>query len=333
MILVNLFNIKNTNGLFYYGIDYIKTFRKMPDRVLVRPVLFQAISEMCSGVRIVPCTFFSAWVELLKAALSGKTIYTPTSHPLPFVNRQVVVLHDTYPFAGRLGWLKARLFLLSARTSRCLLAYINVTDGLAFYRRHGFDENRLVFAPNRFSGAIARHRSMRPEGERRLIVGLVGTDSPKKNYAALFSAVRASAKSHDVVFAVYGHATEYFRSLQANFSDLAIQLIESDHSALSVYLAGLDVLVSVAANEGFGRPIASALESGVPCFLLEYPVFREFFGEGARFFGDTSSLVSALFEAWSRHDLIEVSYQPPATIVAAFATAAGRLEDLGSGPA
>ena len=211
----------------------------------------------------------------------------------------MLVLHDTYPFKGGIGRVKERLFVVSALTSRCLLAYINTADGLAFYRQHGFDPNRLVFAPNRFPGVVAEHHSKRPAGEPRLIIGLVGTDSPKKNYPALLSAIQRLGKSQDVVFEVYGHATDYFRTLLNGFPDLVIRLVESDRVSISDFLAGVDVLVSVATNEGFGRPIAGALQSGVPCYLIDNPVFREFFDGAAYFSLNVDTLVTKLFEALS----------------------------------
>jgi glycosyltransferase involved in cell wall biosynthesis len=244
----------------------------------------------------------------------------------------MLVLHDTYPFKGGIGSVKERLFVVSALTSRCLLAYINTADGLAFYRQHGFDPNRLVFAPNRFPGAIAEPHSKRPPGESRLIVGLVGTDSPKKNYPALLSEIRRLGRSQDVVFAVYGHATGYFRSLLNDFPDLVIRLVESDRSSIPDFLGGVDVLVSVATNEGFGRPIAGALQSGVPCYLIDNPVFREFFDGAACFSPDVDTLVTRLFEArLSADGPARVSFAPPAAAVAAFAAAAGKLEDSSSG--
>lgn len=328
MYLANLYHIKNTNGLFYYGVDYIKAQHHIPDCILVRPIMERVVAAQLPNAHIVACSLPAFVVRVLKAWWSGKMIYTPSSHPLPFVSKQMVVLHDTYPFTGKLGRLKAWLFVFSARTSRCLLAYINATEGLAFYKQHGFDGDRLVFAPNRFPGAVAKPRFLRPEGETRLIVGLVGTDSPKKNYPALFSAIRRLGRSHEVVLTVYGHATDYFRNLLKRFPDLDIQLIESDHSSLADFLAGLDVLVSVAGNEGFGRPIASALQSGIPCYLIDSPVFREFF-DGAAYFSPTvDSLVGQLFEEWSSPDrLTKISFTPPAATVDAFATAAARLDD------
>jgi len=328
MLVVNLANIKNTNGLFYYGVDYIKALRNPPDRILVRPALLQALSDQCPNVRSIPCSAFRYLVELLRAVCSGKTIYTPSSHPLPFVSRQLVVLHDTYPFQGRLGRLKRWLFLVSAHSSSCLLAYINTADGLVFYRKHGFDGKRLVFAPNLFPKAMAGLKSQRPPAETRLIVGLVGTDSTKKNYGSLFSEIRASERADNVLFSVYGHPTEYFRGVQAEFPELDIQLIRSDAVAMLDFLAGVDVLVSVAENEGFGRPIACALQSGVPCFLIDNSVFREFFEGGAQYSTSIRTLITDLFESWSNSGLPRVSFDPPPTVIAAFTHVAEILDKI-----
>lgn len=329
MLVVNLTNIKNTNGLFYYGIDYIQALASPPDCILVRPALAQTLSGHCPSVRIIACSALRYLLELLKAAWSGKTIYTPSSHPLPFLSRQIVVLHDTYPFQGRLGRLKERLFVLSAYSSHCLLAYINITEGLAFYHKHGFDETRLVFAPNRFPNPAFGLISKRPAAECRIIVGLVGTDSPKKNYEALFSEIRTSGRVDSVLFSVYGHTTEYFRSVLAEFPDLDIQLIKSDTEAMVGFLAGVDVLVSVAESEGFGRPIAYATQSGIPCFLIDNPVFREFFDGGAHFSPNIKALVETLFGASLKSGLPKVRFQPSPSVIAAFARVVEMLNNTG----
>lgn len=329
MLIVNLYHIKKTNGLFYYGVEYVKTGKHVPHSVLVRREMAEPAARHFGKSRVVPCTLLTYLLRVFSAWFSGWMIFTPSSHPLPLVNRQLVILHDTYPFEGKLGWLKKWLFVLSARTSRCWLGYINQSEGLAFYRKCRFDENRLVFAPNKFPVASGSLHVNALRYEKRLRVGLVGTDSRKKNYPDLFRSVFGMGRSMDVTFAVYGHATDYFLELQHMFTSLDIRLVKSDESTLEEFLSQLDVLVSVARSEGFGRPIASALMSGIPCYLLDGPVFREFYSGGANFSADVPQLVKTFFDDWSRGALKTVSFRPPIAVMGAFDRAAAVLQKYG----
>lgn len=328
VLIVNLFNIKNTNGLFYYGVDFAKEAVGNVRRVLVRPQLKTATEKAFPNAQVISCGFDRFVWEIMQAWLRGWFIYTPSSHPLPFIRRQMVVLHDTYPFMGRAGKIKEALFVLAAKTSRCLLAYINHADGLAFYRQQGFAAQRLVFAPNRFPGPCAAYGEKRNQAESRLIVGLVGTDSPKKNYAQLFAALRECHGLQAVLFLIYGHETAYLAGVRDEFPDAGIDLVKSDAVTMPDFLASIDVLVSAAKNEGFGRPIASALQSGIPCFLLDNPVFREFFDGGANFYPELSGLVDALLDARASGALHAIEFQPPTPVVDAFSQATQKLRSL-----
>jgi glycosyltransferase involved in cell wall biosynthesis len=327
MLIANFFHIKATNGLFYYGLDYLYALRHKPSRILARPALTAILRDQFPGIPVVSCTGPRYLIEVSKAIRCKETIFTPSSHPLPFLSRQVVVLHDTFPFLGCSGRIKRFLFVLSARSSRCRLAYVNCSGGLAFYRSCGFDQERLVFAPNFISDQIARVERNQKTCDGRLIVGLFGTDSPKKNYDSLFAAVRDLGNSRSFTFRVFGHSTEYLRSVRGRFPEIDVHLEPSDQTSIFSFLAQVDVLISVAENEGFGRPIASALKAGVPCYLLESPAFLEFFSSGAHFFKDIHSLLNHLVKAWSGPGLPEVHFQPSAHVLKGFSEAVALLDE------
>ena len=158
-------------------------------------------------------------------------------------------------------------------------------------------------------------------------MGLLGTDSAKKNYGRLFNAVRQADLSSRLAFRVYGHETAYFRDISAHFPELRIELARSDDESLDDFMSRVDVLASAAEQEGFGRPIASALLAGLPVELLDRPVFREFFSGGARFHADIDALVESLF----RHgnEVMHTSYVAPADVVAAYAAANEEIRRIG----
>ena len=230
-----------------------------------------------AGVRVVACSYSRFVWEVCVACLRGDLLFTPTSHPLPFINRQWIVLHDAYPFAkGPRAKLKRILLHLSLSLSRCRIGYINRSDAKSFLEKLGVAEARMIFAPNRFPEAMQRASSCVVPAGGVTKVGLLGTDSAKKNYGLLFNSVRHAGLSDCLVFQVYGHETGYFNDIYAQFPDLNIQLVKSDDVRLEEFLNGVDVLASAAEQEGFGRPIAFALLSGVAVELIDCPVFREF---------------------------------------------------------
>lgn len=328
MIVVNFYHIKSANGLFYYGLDYIRENISLIRLVIVRPSLKFALLKSVPGIKAVACTLCGYLREVSLSTWRRDLLYTPTSHPLPGVNRQMIVLHDAYPFEmGPKALLKRLLFRISLSMSRCWVGYINRSDAKSFLERNGIAEGRMIFAPNRFPDAgryVADQRAPSPMAR----VGLMGTDSAKKNYDLLFCAVQRAGLSASLVFRVYGHETEYFSQICTQFPDLNIVLVKSDDDPIEVFFAEIDVLASAAEHEGFGRPIAAALLSEIPVELLDRPVFREFFSGGARFHLDLDELVKALLDRRPKDRL--TPFTAPPDVVAAYTMANETIRRLGS---
>lgn len=323
MMLANMYFIKRTNGLFFYSIDYLQDCKGSISKVLVRPGFKDRLQTLLPGVEVVECTMYRFLYELLIAASKGKFIFTPSSHPTPFINNQLVVMHDYFPFLGSVGWIKKCLFKLSLATSKCMIGFINQSDVKPYLTRLGYPEERLIFMPNKFprvknSGYddFGWNRSIAP-----LCVGLIGTDSSKKNYEELFASHLKANLMIEVKYVMYGHQTDYYDQLIGQFPGLTIELMDSDKFDLDNFFSRVGLIISVASNEGFGRPIASALLLGIPCYLIEQPVFREFYGSAATFFRTIPDLVEDL-------NLITVyglnffkPFIPPQNIVLAFVSA------------
>ncbi len=329
MIVGNLFHIKSTNGLFFYGLDYLGNNLDLARIVLVRPELENRVRKSLPSVEIIACTGWRYVIEVMRACLCGDLLYTPTSHPMPFINRQWIVLHDTYPFeVGPKSKLKRFLFKWSLAMSRCRVAYINRSEAQPFVASLGVNVRRMVYAPNRYPEP-ARRVSLVSSPKGITTVGLLGTDSAKKNYDRLFSGVRATELSSRLMFRVYGHDTAYFRDIRGKFPDIRIELVRSDDESIDEFMSGVDVLASAAEQEGFGRPVASALLAGLAVELLDRPVFREFFTGGARFHPDIDALVQSLPRLGDSR-LSHVSYTAPAEVVDAYAMANEEIRRLGS---
>lgn len=328
MITAVFFNIKTTNGLFFYGLDYVRENIGLVRKVLVRPGLESRTKEALPGVEIVACSMSRYLLEIMLAHWKDDLLFTPTSHPLPFIHRQWVVLHDAYPFeVGAISTLKRLLFRWSLSLSRCRVGYINCSDAMPFLTKLGVPSERQVFAPNKFPEPMSVTAEINLAiGAIR--VGLLGTDSPKKNYARLFSAVQLAGQSSSLIFHVYGHNTTYFTQVRAQFPDLQIELVKSDENTLEEFMSSVDVLASAAEQEGFGRPIASALLCGLPVKLLDRPVFREFFNEGASFYSDVDLLARGLLLPPDKS--MHTPYTPPAHVIDAYVSANEEIRRLGS---
>lgn len=330
MIVANFYFIKSTNGLFYYGADYLLDQVDITREILVRPSIAEAASRMFPGFTIVSCENTLAFLRRVSLAIKyADVLYTPTSHPLPFLDRQWIVLHDAYPFeVGPKSRLKRFLLKWSLAMSRCRVAYINQSEALPFVASLGVTPQRMVFAPNRFPEPTRRVSPVSLPNEVT-IVGLLGTDSAKKNYDRLFSVVRTTELSSRLVFRVYGHDTAYFRDIRGMFPDIRIELVRSDDASIDEFMNGVDLFASVSEQEGFGRPLASALLAGLAVELLDRPVFREFFTGGARFHPDIHALVKSL-PRYGNSRLSHVSYTAPAEAVEAFISASKEIRRLGS---
>jgi glycosyltransferase involved in cell wall biosynthesis len=315
MVIVNFYNLKNTNGLYYYALDYIKDNRSAISKVLVRARMASNLRAQFPDLCVVECNFIRFVVEVLQGSIRGDFFYTPTPHPLPFISKQLIVLHDPYPFLGKLGKLKKFLLRFSLSTSRCLVGHINQSDAKDFINDLGVPNERQVFAPNIFPAGSGNRHCKRDAYFPRLRIGLVGTDSPKKNYEGLFAAALKAGLDDLFEFRIYGHKTPYLAGLRADFRTIRQELVESDQSTLDGFLDSVDVVVSVAMNEGFGRPLAAALVAEVPCFLLESRVFREFF-DGAAHFGKTIDEIVSLLAAMGKgQKLDQVKFEVPLAVV------------------
>jgi glycosyltransferase involved in cell wall biosynthesis len=280
--ILNLWNIKRPNGMYHYGLDYIRAVGG-EWLIFVRPGFPGKRLELQPGWQVYELSIFELIRTLWVAGREGRFIFCPSPHPVPILSRQLIVVHDSYPFRNLKGWVKKILFKWSLRSSSCHVAYINHADALAFVQRMGVAPGRTHFMPN----IVDRYTTRKRHGNRLcgpdLRVGLIGTDSPKKNHESLFGAVINLSLSKNITFWVYGLHTPYFNKIKTRFDGLKINLVDSEVEGLADFFRKIDVLVSVAKGEGFSRPIASALVDGLPCILIDDPVFREFYDGYARF--------------------------------------------------
>lgn len=305
LLICNLWHIKQTNGLFYYALDYIRT-SGVSAVVYVRAAILSETQTALPNHDVRCADTLTIIWTLLQTMWRRQFIFTPTSHPLPFYNRQIFVIHDDYPFLSKNGWMKRLLFRIALKSSTCEIGHINHTTALDALSQMSIHPGRLRFMPNRAPdpAVVSRLRSERnamaagrQDRSQPLRIALLGTDSSKKRYAELFKVCKSPQHDH-FQFEIYGHANLYYKSLEDQFPDLNLKLISSSKIDAAEFLKSIDVVVSVAEHEGFGRLIALAISAGISCYLLESPVFREFFSRSTRLHTDIGGLVDQL----SQHD-------------------------------
>jgi len=314
-MLINLAFIKATNGLFYFALDYIAALEDTISSILVRTpeqaTILGNLSMNCA-VRIV--TPLEAAFTIRAASRRGEMTFTPSSHPIPWCSRQMVVVHDTFPFKGRKGKVKATMFLLALRTCRAHAGYINRCDARAFLLRSGVPQARIRSTPNHMTLPDKRKTGDTFKVSDRVSVGLFGTDSPKKNYLMLFTALAASPAAKRLRLILYGQPNAYADDLIARFPALEISVCNSRECDLNSFVDAVDLLASAATQEGFSRPIAAALAAGVPCWIVDAPVFREFYGEAAVFHDNIEKLAGALLSLTPGTSIERPDYSLPSAL-------------------
>jgi len=295
MIIVNMWFIKQSNGLFHYGLDYAEALGASVREVWVRAeALAQVVSARIPTAKVRVLTKKQLLMALIHACRLKELVFTPSTHPVAFVRRQVVVVHDSFPFTGRTGAIKKGLFRLALAISRGAVAYINRSDGLHFLLRCGVREERMHYLPNHLGDPASGPQTSGGTIGQQIVVGLFGSDSAKKNYDALFAAVRAGGQGLPVSWQIFGHCNAYTERLRTAYPELAIEVVGSDSMSMPAFIRSIDIAVSVAEGEGFARPVALALMNGRPTFLLNTPVFREFYTGSAEMFETPEALVAAI---------------------------------------
>jgi glycosyltransferase involved in cell wall biosynthesis len=304
MIVVNMWFIKGSNGLFHYGLDYIEALGTSVREVWVRnQMLANAVAKRVPSA----CVRVLTARKLIRSAVQvhrrGDLIFTPSPHPLGFLRRQVVVVHDSFPFLRRGGAIKLGFFWIGLALSGSAVAYINRADGYRFLQRCRLDKKRMHYLPNRVGDPATSHKDNTLSVGNQIVVGLFGSDSPKKNYEALFAALRTREHPVPLIWRIYGHPNAYTDRLQATYSEFVIEVIPSDKLQMHEFIRSIDIAASAAEGEGFARPVALALISGVPTFLLDTPVFREFYAASAYMFETPMALVESIVKLRPGHQL------------------------------
>lgn len=295
-MIVNFTFLNSKNGMFYYAQDYIESTKCCAVEVVgdcnLRTDFYTKVKNSC--------------IIYYNAIFKSSFIYTPTIHPMPFINNQLVVCHDSYPFKGFKGRIKRTLLNLALKTSSCKVAYINRGDSKSFVDSLSLEESRKVFLPNLIKPSDMNSVRNKPaQTEGFINIALIGTDSDKKRYEVLFESVLKCEKEikSRVKFHLFGGYTQYCDYLIKKYNaKLNLSWCNPKDQELSEFLRASNVLISIARGEGFGRPISFSLQLGLPTMLIDDPTFVEFFGQVAYIYSSEESLVDSIIDVVSTHE-------------------------------
>ncbi|WP_374587317.1 hypothetical protein [Ideonella dechloratans] len=298
-MLANLWMLKAPNGMFWYAVDYLQAV-DTPTTVLVRPRLLKDAKRNFTAPNISVRAGNVAtllWLILL-TALREQAIYCPTPHPIPWIRNQLVTFHDAYPFEGIWGRVKLQLLRWGLATSKCYIGYINKSMALPYLEGMGVSFDRLIYIPNIPPPASAPSSAARnPSEENKLLqLAAFGTDSEKKRYPELLKIIDQSTYKDRIHLHLYGEKNPYVSNLQARFPDVRLTVHSASDEPIQKFLSEIDAVIGIALNEGFGRPIATALMQGIPCYLSKSQTFLEFFSELALFSNNIDELIQAALQ-------------------------------------
>ncbi|WP_454111733.1 glycosyltransferase [Microbacterium aurum] len=209
----------------------------------------------------------------------------------------ILTLHDTIyyrhrtpprnlPWYVRLGW---RLFHLSYVPQRLTLNAADVVatvseTSAAEFARVRLTKRPVVVVPNapqRLAELLPAGVAVEP-GSQNLVY--MGSFMPYKNVETL---LRAAADLPGRTLHLLSRISPARRAeLSAMVDPAGAEVVfhggvtDAEYAAL---LADRAVLVSASLDEGYGLPVAEAIELGVPAVVTDMPIFREVAGDGARY--------------------------------------------------
>ncbi|MDY0829698.1 glycosyltransferase family 1 protein [Microbacterium sp. BG28] len=273
-----------------------------------------------AGVEVTFLVHDARQIALLPEAAQTLAIHAPTSWREPFAARilnrfapdvvfspmqtigtggrrfrVILTLHDTIyyrhrtppkdlPAAVRLGW---RLFHLSYLPQRLTLNAADVVATVSETSKRQFagvnlTSRPVVVIPNapqrladRLDGA-----AVDASGPVRNVV-YMGSFMPYKNVANLVRAMAGlPGRTLHLLSRISTERRAELEAITPDGADIVFHNGVSDE-AYARLLADRAVLATTSLDEGYGLPIAEALELGVPAVVTDLEIFREVAGDGA----------------------------------------------------
>lgn len=218
--------------------------------------------------------------------------------------RLILTLHDTIyyrhrtppkdlPWYVRVGW---RLFHLSYVPQRLTLNAADIVatvsdTSAAEFARVRLTRRPVVVVPNAPQRLADFGVTVLPGADNLVYMG---SFMPYKNVETLIRAVGMLPERTLHLLSRISDARR--RELEALIDPSGGRVVfhggvtDAEYAAL---LADRAVLVSASLDEGYGLPVAEAIELGVPAVITDMPIFREVAGDGARYAPGTDAAAFA----------------------------------------
>ena len=224
---INTWHIHKPNGMLYYCIDYLRDLKNEEDLIiLVRNKVnkSQIISNLENKkIKIYTLSNFYYFIWILfiifGTHINNSEVFTPSTHPLPFIKNQKIVVHDSYAFIRKnlINFLKYYLLKFSLLFSKTNIIYINHQDSYSFSKKlcKFFliqKKINLLYIPNKIQKikGIKRNKNCK---KNNFYIGLSGSDSDKKNYISLIKELsQFNIKNLEII--IFGFKNKYTIELE-----------------------------------------------------------------------------------------------------------------------
>ena len=303
--VINLWHIREANGMLYYALDNIRenVWGDNVRCIVCRKKSIQSIVESNINkkqIKVYSKNTFSYFLfvinEIIRQYKHASEIVTPSMHPLPFMRKQTIVIHDPFPFIGKGFSVKTRNLILKTALGLSFTEFgvVNRTRAYRYAEKlknktHG--DKKIVYMPNLLPELEAQKIIKKKTQSLPLIIGLCGTNSHKKKYSELFTQLKSKkVGSDDIGFEVYGFESPYIKEVIKKF-DYKINIIDSRSNDIYEFMNRIDILVNCSIHEGFCRPIGYLAKGGKKIMIVRTDVMEEFYkGENVNMYDSLNEL-------------------------------------------
>lgn len=317
-LFINTWHIHKPNGMLYYCIEYLRDLKSEKQLIILvrnkvnKSQIISNLENKKIKIYILSTLDYFIWILYLFVGtyIMNYEIFTPSPHPLPFINNQNIVIHDSYSFIRKnmINFLKYYLLKFCLLFSKTNIIYINNQDSYSFSKRISRfflieKKINLFYIPNKIRkiNGLERFRNCK---KNYFCIGLSGSDSEKKNYESFIKEL-SKFKIKNLEIIIFGFKNKYTIELE-KISPYKIKIIDSSKNKINIFLENINCIVNVSKEEGFCRPIAYANSASIPLLTIDTPVMREFYdNKSSIFFKSVKELANYIFILRSEEKRIE----------------------------
>lgn len=302
-MIINLARLgKSGTGMWQYSVKFVKGvyatgklskiicipshehfFKQLGCEVITVPEWISNTSKI-SRLRPIYWFFYSL---LLAFRLSYQkdgvnSLVSTTHHGLPFLNNQIITIHDLRPYYHPDSFMQRIYFhwLLPRVLTRCKhVLTVSETVKNKIVQCYNYPSEKISVIYNSVDANEFDNKQL-----KQPFLLAVGSSWKHKNIHTLFNAHSLWQDKYRLII-ICGR-TKYADFLQQRIVSLGLQnVVELRHevsfSELKSLYATASALIYPSIDEGFGIPPIEAMASGTPVIVSDIPVFHEVLGDAA----------------------------------------------------